>query len=136
MAKDNELYGADCAELLKRWDEGSIVHTIEMGGMGPGYEQAIQITVFEMLRYMLANPIDWDEIEAGETYWKQYREDMDKVLFAEGAPVKKLGLSGAQYGAAVGLASKFEKDGPAGVNTDKAVEDRRIMASNSFPAVS
>src|SRR3990172_3354015 len=45
-----ELYGADAADWLKRWDEGRGVWSIEMGGLGPGYEQCIHITCAEILR--------------------------------------------------------------------------------------
>lgn len=34
-----------CEEALARWDAGETVFTAEMGGLGPGYEQAIQETV-------------------------------------------------------------------------------------------
>lgn len=136
------LYPATCEELLEKWDRGEVVHTIEMGGMGPGYEQALQITAFEMLRYMLTNPIDWEEVEKDKAderpyelrYWKKYRDEMDKTLFAEGSPVKDLGLSGAQYGAASSLASALARRGPGSVMAEPQVADRHIMVSNKFPA--
>ena len=37
-------------EALARWDRGWNVFTIEMGGLGPGYEQCIHIAVFELIR--------------------------------------------------------------------------------------
>lgn len=42
------------AEALAAWDEGKIVTTVELGGLGPGYEQAIQVCAFEMIRDTLA----------------------------------------------------------------------------------
>ena len=30
----------DAAEQLRRWDAGDSIWTVEMGGLGPGYEQA------------------------------------------------------------------------------------------------
>ena len=38
------------AELVAAWDRGDLVPTIEMGGLGPGYEQAIQVLMIELLR--------------------------------------------------------------------------------------
>src|SRR5690349_6978437 len=39
-----ESYGKDAAVWVARFDEGRSVWSIEMGGLGPGYEQALQIT--------------------------------------------------------------------------------------------
>ena len=37
-------------ELLSQWDRGEAVWSVSMGGLGPGYDQAIQILVMEILR--------------------------------------------------------------------------------------
>ncbi len=37
-------------EALAKWDAGEILTSVEMGGIGPGYEQAIQIAIFEFIR--------------------------------------------------------------------------------------
>jgi len=37
-------------EALAKWDAGETLTSIEMGGIGPGYEQAIQIAIFEYIR--------------------------------------------------------------------------------------
>lgn len=144
LTKDAKIYGADTADLLRKWDAGEVCHTIEMGGMGPGYEQAIHILVFEMIRYMLDNPPPWTAMEAdaeatpplpyGERAWDKYSKKMDAVLFADGAPCNSLHPSGAQYGAASNLAGMFVKHGPVGVMTDGRVKDRHIMVSRNFPA--
>lgn len=34
----------DHADLLKRWDAGDPIWSIEMGGLGPSHEQCIQIS--------------------------------------------------------------------------------------------
>lgn len=126
-----QTYGADAADWLKRWDENKSVWSIEMGGLGPGYEQCIHITCAEMLRYFLAQNFDFDAIEkAGE--WETVRDQIDKEIF-EIPAVKSLGLSGAQYGAAMSLAGHFYRKGPRGVMTDKAVKDRHIQVSREFP---
>lgn len=124
-------YGKDAADLLRKWDAGETCHTIEMGGLGPGYEQALQITVFEILRYLLENSPDADAW-SDKAVWKQERDSMERALF-ENPTVKKLGLSGAQWGAAVNLATAFYVRGPQAV-LNEVDADRRTMVSKSFPS--
>jgi hypothetical protein len=129
----------ECRDLLAKWDAGEIVWTVEMGGLGPGYEQCIQITAFEALRFMLDSPPDWDSFADdkdkpyGEREWNRYLESLDEALFAEGAPCKDLGLSGAQHGAAANIASVFLKNGHQR-GLDMAGKDRLIQVQKTFPA--
>lgn len=126
-----QSYGADAADWLRKWDAGDCCWTIEMGGLGPGYEQCIHITCAEILRWFLAHEVDaskWSEAEA----WKSDREKMTADLYKVRA-VEELGLSGAQWGAAVNLATRFYLDGPRKVMTDGRVQDRRIQVSKNFP---
>ncbi len=109
----NQLYGKDAAELLAKWDAGEGVWSVEMGGFGPGYEQALQIAVFEVLRHLLGG---------GKI------EDADTVL----PTLSYLGLSGAQWGAARGLANAFFTDGPR-KTLEKFDDDRKIQVSAHFP---
>lgn len=129
---DIELYGVDAADWLKRWDEGRSVWSIEMGGLGPGYEQAIQITVAEILRIMLDHKPDgiaWVDAEV----WKKDRDDIEKVAFGVEA-ISRLGLSGAQFGAAMGLAAQLYRFGPREVMKIEEVKKRHIQVSRTFPA--
>lgn len=126
-----ELYGADAAEWLKRWDEGRSVWTISMGGLGPGYEQCIHITCAEILRVMLARQYDhakWSDKEE----WKRDREEIDKTVMALPA-IDALGLSGAQWGAAVNVASHLYMHGPLKMMSDERVKDRHIQVQRTFP---
>lgn len=135
-AEDNEhseiqLYGKDAVDWLKRWDEGRSVWSIEMGGMGPGYEQCIQITAAEVLRTMLENRYDaslWEDKEI----WKINREEIEQMSF-KNPVIKELGLSGAQWGAAVNLAAHLYKKGPREVMKDSRVKNRKIQVSKNFP---
>lgn len=129
--REIESYGADAADWLKRWDEGKSVWSIEMGGMGPGYEQCIHITAAELLRLMLAHKFDADLWKDSDV-WKSDRDLIDKEVF-EVPAVKALGLSGAQFGAAMSLASKLYMDGPRKIMSDPAIKDRHILVSKSFP---
>lgn len=128
---DIALYGADIADWLKRWDEGRSVWSIEMGGLGPGYEQCIQITTAEIVRRMIAQKYDGQKW-ANKDDWKRDREEIEKWSF-DNERIKALGLSGAQWGAALNLAAHLYQDGPRKVLTDKRVEDRKIQVSRNFP---
>jgi len=123
----------ECIEILKQWDNDEIVSTIELGGMGPGYEQAIQICAFEMLRYIIDNPIDFDKSDdGGEKYWEDYKKGRDASLYIDGSPCKELGLTGAQAGAAGNISSMFFRHGPKKA-ISMADDDRHIMVCRAFP---
>ncbi len=138
LAEDKEhgeiqMYGADAADWLSRWDGDRGVWSIEMGGFGPGYEQAIQITVAEVLRRCLDKQYDaskWADTED----WKRDREHIYQWGM-ENERIKALGLSGAQWGAAVNLAVRLYRDGPRKVLTDERVKNRKIQVRRTFPQV-
>lgn len=44
-------------EALKNWDAGEPVFTLELGGLGPSYEQCIHVAIFESARRIMAMPI-------------------------------------------------------------------------------
>jgi hypothetical protein len=123
----DEEINKELETLLRRWDEGEIIHTVEMGGLGPGYEQCIHITVFEMLRDLLNDkPSRADE----DFIW----EKLDPTIEKASARLDKLGLSGAQWGAAKSVASRFYKVGYT--EASKTIpEDRKMMVSNHYPQV-
>lgn len=124
----SKLYGKDANELLQRWDDGDVVHTIEMGGLGPGYEQALQITVFEILRHLLDTGADasaWDDKDV----WSLAQDEISKAVMPH---INGLGLSGAQWGAALSLATSFYIHGPEGA-MNQVEQDRRIMVSRAMP---
>lgn len=128
---EQQLYGATIQDWLDRWDAGRTVWSISMGGLGPGYEQAIQVTVVEIIRHMLAADYvaeSWDDQEA----WKA---DLSKIeAWSHGdETIKELGLSGAMWGAAINLACMLYRHGPIVVMTDKRVKDRHIQVSKKFP---
>lgn len=126
-----EMYGNDAADWLSRWDSGRGVWSIEMGGLGPGYEQCIHITCAEMLRLFLAEKYNFEQIKA-DGKWEETRKQIDKEMFANPI-VSELGLSGAQYGAAMNIAGQLYRKGPRGVMNDEAVKDRHIQVSKNFP---
>ena len=96
---ERNLHPADISEALVRWDDGENLFSVEMGGLGPGYEQAIQVTFIELLRACNKNiNADSDIKIVNETLEKEslrINKEMD------------LRLSGAQAGAAKNLAWNF-----------------------------
>lgn len=126
-----DLYGASPADWLERWDAGKGVWSIEMGGLGPGYEQCIHITMAEILRHLIAKSYDWSKWEDKDE-WKRVSDEIEAVGF-ENPVIKQLGLSGAQWGAAMNLATMFYRRGPRAVMKDKRVKDRHIQVCRDFP---
>lgn len=97
-----QMYGKDCADLIAKWDDGH-AWSIELGGLGPGYEQVIQIMGFEMLRHLVKAGVvvpDWDDADQLKTVAKDAEEAIKPII-------DKLGPSGAQFGAARNLAFVF-----------------------------
>jgi len=130
-----DMYGKDAADWLARWDAGKNVWSIEMGGLGPAYEQCIHITCAEILREMLNGGYDtakwYDETDkdAAQAQWKVDRERIDAKVMK--VPViNDLGLSGAQWGAAMNVACFLHRHGPRYVMNDERVKDRHIQVSN------
>lgn len=128
-----ERYGADAADWLARWDAGKTVWTIEMGGMGPGYEQCIHIVAAEIVRYLIDNKVD-PEVDYKEGAWGALRDKIDASLYAN-PQIDALGLSGAQVGAAYSLATKIYRDGPRHVMNVPEIKDRHIQVSKHFPSM-
>ncbi len=124
---DISLHPQTLDEAIEWWDEGRSLFSVELGGLGPGYEQAIQITGIELIRQFKDTKIDWEKEEQVE----QVNQDMND--YGHSCEVmKKLGLSGAQFGAAKNMACLFIRQGwENGMNL--APKDRHIQISKNFP---
>lgn len=120
----------DSEAAVKAWDAGEIVWSVEMGGMGPGYEQCIQICIFECLRWLVENEPDTKSWDVGEGTWPETRDALYK-LTGEVGTERKLGLSGAQGGAALSAATMFYQQGYAKA-LEKAGSDRRIQVDSKW----
>lgn len=125
-------------DVLRAWDAGDSVWSCSLGGLGPGYEQCIQLMGFEMLRAMLANPFDWDGFEGvgdGEkrARWEAYSEKIEADPTVA-KTVKHLQPSGAQHGAAMNIASVFARNGYA-KGMAMVPDDRRIQVRKHFPTL-
>lgn len=125
-------------EMLTAWDRGDAVTTIEMGGLGPGYEQALQIAAVELVRSIKDNTHvrgifrRSNEAKSSEEDNKTLQNILDSAL----TEIEKrfdLGLSGAQAGAAMNIATMFVRHGYRKA-IDLAPEDRRILISKYWPS--
>src|SRR5262249_29139356 len=101
----------------------------QMSGLGEEYEQCIQALAFEMLRAMLAQPIDWETLgrEKNRNKWREYREGISAIA-AERSGIDPLSLSGSQFEAAMKLAAAFARDGYAST-MDAVPKPRRFRAA-------
>lgn len=135
---DNRGRAETCIELLERWDAGHSVWTVEMGGLGPGYEQAIQVLAIECLRELVAKDFEWTGTHKDGETTEADKRDSDTCRALLDPVVSRVdkwpgcGFSGAQVGAAMHLAAKFHRFGPIWVY-DNAPEDRRIQVSKDWP---
>lgn len=118
-------------DALALWDSGAAVFSVEMGGIGPGYEQCIQVLAFELMRLWKSE--DWTG-EPNQEFSDRMRAAAEPIT----ARVSKElgGMSGAQVGAAESLASCVLRRGYRNALRDPAVNDRQIQVSNRFPALS
>lgn len=114
-------YREEAKQLLEEWDNFDLINTISVGGIGPGYEQAIHVACFEVLREIISRRI------------------MEKEINLEGDTLKPawdrcepLGLSGAQAGCATALARDIYYKGMDNIKADLPLE-RKIIISKRFP---
>jgi hypothetical protein len=108
------------SDVLGAWDRGDSIWSVEMGGLGPGYEQCIQVLAVEILREKVGTPLPAD----GK--WENWGDEVVDRLNAQ------YGFSGAQVGAAKNIAACFLKQGPRRA-LDSADSDRHIQVSRDFP---
>lgn len=115
MTEQHDPIPETVAEALAKWDAGESVFSVEMGGLGPGYEMAIQGLAFEMMRDLLSR----DPVVIRD-------EDLDAV-------VRRLndqpwaGFSGAQVGAAKSLAARVCLDGYRKALRHPSLESDRLI---------
>lgn len=134
--------------ILQKWDNGDTVWTIEMGGLGPSYEQALQMAAIECLRELdtysetygdvvaeverLTSEGGGEDHEDGEARANAWLRD----LMSPGAS-RIEGLSGAQAGAAMQLAYSWYRLGEEGLQEEAkrqgVSDDRLILVGNDWP---
>lgn len=116
------------AEALEQWDSGRTVWTVEMGGLGPGYEQAIHVTVMEIIRALKDRPFpEQDDKESFDEVL-----DLADIAIRDSNEPMTDGLTGAQAGAAKNLAFVTLRHGWAATMEREEVKDRLIQVSKRF----
>ena len=118
------LHPQSLNEAIEWWDGEKSLFSVSMGGLGPGYEQALQIAGMELIRGFKDKDIDWDNIE-------NLGDEMNNYMWGNDE-IKKLRLSGAQAGAAKNMACVFIKNGWE-KGLEMATDDRHIQISKNFP---
>jgi len=108
-------------EALAKWNNKESVWSVEMGGLGPGYEQCIQVMVFEMCKVCIDKEVTPDNFET-----------MTEPVISELNNRFGGGFSGAQVGAARQVAYKFLTKGYNECLHDEAIQDRKIQVSNCW----
>ena len=126
-------------EALAAWDAGHEVETVEMGGLGEGYEMAIQCVAFELMRELRDDPvlalINAKVPNDGE-FPPEFGGMLDNIITgldakqADGS-YKLGGLSGAQAWAAKNIALNLTRHGWA--NAREKVPDRLIFVRKQDP---
>jgi hypothetical protein len=133
IEQQETFYGKTFADLLAKWDRGDSIWSLEMGGLGPGYEQAIQIAAVEMGREGMDVPLEGPK-EGHNAIWE---EVCDRALKKHNEALG--GLSGAQYGAAKWLSWKWvHGGGPLALVNElkkRGEDERLIQVSKAFPRV-
>ncbi len=122
-----KLHPQSLEEAIEQWDSGKSLFSVEMGGLGPGYEQALQIAGMELIRGFKDAEIDWED----EDRLKALGDEMNEYMWAD-ATVKGLRLRGAQADAAKNIACVFIRNGWE-KGLEMAPEDRWIQISKTFP---
>lgn len=134
MQLEEPFHPLTAADALARWDRGDCLSSIEMGGLGPGYEQAIQVGTMELIRDMLREqfvvPAEGGDEAVSKAAWEQLQE---RLMVLERR--YDWGLSGAQAGAIKTLAWRYVRDGWEATlaSMRKHDTDRIISISRHWP---
>lgn len=105
-------------EWLSNYDAGKEVETVEMGGLGDGYEVPIQHLAIEVIREISENEIPND-----------ISQEVNRIAHDVATRLDDLhGFSGAQVGAAKNIAAVFLKNGiDKGLQMMRDREPERII---------
>ncbi|MCH8285282.1 hypothetical protein IIB79_01980 [candidate division KSB1 bacterium] len=126
----SELYPETAKLAVEAWDRGERVWTVDMSGMGSGYEGSIQLTMFELLRAFHSHPIITNRKEWTEEEGEKAMDDLNKETLKINRKFQ-LGLSGAQAGEARAAAIKYSRWGYRHM-VEKVEPDRRIEADKKI----
>ena len=126
MGEKKEFNYGTLRGALAKWNDKETVWSVEMGGLGPGYEQCIQVMIFEMCNGLIDAKLPIEE--------KARSDEFNKLVepIIHNLDDKFGGFSGAQVGAAKQVAFKFLVSGYNESLQDEAIKDRKIQVENSW----
>lgn len=118
-------------QLLNAWDKGETIWSVELGGLGPGYEQAIQVCAVEIARKLK----DYKPTGTTEDINHDVDSIVDKVVHEVDEDIG--GMSGAMVGQAKWLAWQWcHNGGPANLQRrakEQGKEDDCIQVCKAWP---
>jgi hypothetical protein len=115
MSVSEEMYEAAKAktldDFLDAWDGNQEVVIVSMGGLGNGYEAHIWNMARDMIDAIKDEEIDWLSLEGpseeARERWRLIRKKMEANVSEE----LMQNASGAQFGAAINIASVLVRNG-------------------------
>lgn len=108
-------------QWISDYDNGQIMQSVDMGGMGAGYEKAIQSCAVEIMRNLAGKEVPEEIEEFREILGGSVNEAVAKLN-------KEFGFSGAQAGAAQNLAAIFWRKSPeGGIKSMQDIDPSRVM---------
>lgn len=120
-------------ELLACWDRGESIWSLSMGGLGPSYEQAIQVAAVEFARAGKSLVCSGDSKADYASFDQLCNEALRAIDDRLG------GITGAMYGAAKWLAWQWCFEGGPDRLCEKAREQgeaaRLIQVSSAWPRI-
>jgi hypothetical protein len=114
-------------DALAKWDAGDSLFSVEVGGLGPGYEMAIQGLAFELMRE-LRGQMPPHGVDIPDAEMTRLQGIIDSTVHRFNSEPWG-GFSGAQVGAATNLAASVLRRGYRTAMRDPAVKDRLIQVS-------
>lgn len=134
MREKRNMENITWKEAAKKWVDGSTLWSVSLGGIGPGYEQAIQILVWETIARWGNREFDAVR-DAGKCYPVNYSNHFESVVPALEKDCG--GFSGMQVGAAKSFAYRIMKNGYAEElgRPDYQKDNRLIQVSKNYPRV-
>ena len=118
-------------EWVNAWKNSEEVKTVEMGGLGEGYEQCIQEVAATILTTLIFDGKDlsqFDNLDSDDNSWKMY---IDSVFERTNPLLDNIGLSGAQHSAGANLAAVFYRRGYEDAMADPVISDRIITVQRN-----
>lgn len=109
-------------QLVEAWDRGENIPAVSLGGMGKGYEMAIQALLIELVRDMRNQPMP----EGDKKKWEVWGDSTIHRL------AEKWGFSGAQVGAAKSTAFQYLKYGFAEMMKTAPADRLLVINSNGI----